>query len=444
MDKTYVQFLWHFHQPYYSLPDQATNQLPWVRLHAIKSYYDMGRMLERHPDIRCAVNFSGSLLLQLREYVDEGKRDTWWELTQTPADQLDEAQRYQLLRDFFAIDWERHVEPLPRYRELLEKRGEDPAECDPSDFDVQELRDLQVLFNLAWFGFSAREERAVVQALLDKGRAYTESEKQAVLEQQIEVMQLVAPLYRKLHHRGQIELSITPMHHPILPLLLDTESAAVSAPDSPRPPRLAAPRDAHFHLTEARTIAREVLGVDPAGMWPAEGGVSAEAVDLFGVHDLDWIATDEQILKHSLDGEWTRNWDLYHPWHLEGRIEPQIFFRDAVLSDRIGFTYAASEAEEAVDDFLKRVRDIGAQRRSEAAPPVISVILDGENPWMHYPDDGQYFLMALYEGLAEADGIETITPSQYLAEHGPGPALPALHAGSWIDADFGIWIGGEE
>ncbi|MFP4598749.1 MAG: glycoside hydrolase, partial [Persicimonas sp.] len=259
---TYVQFLWHFHQPCYSVPKQSTNKLPWVRLHAIKSYYDMGRMLERFPQMRCVVNFSGCLLQQLREYIEDGKRDTWWELTEKPAFELDEAERAHLLRNFFSIDWDHCVARYPRYQELLEKRGADPDKIDPNAFSVQELRDLQVLFNLAWFGFSARQERVVLQALIDKGRGFTESEKQAVLEQQIEIMQLVAPLYRKLHRRGQVEVSISPMYHPILPLLIDTDSAAVATPERPRPPRMQAVEDAHFHIAEARTVARDVLGID--------------------------------------------------------------------------------------------------------------------------------------------------------------------------------------
>ncbi len=442
---TYVQFLWHFHQPCYSVPNQSTNKLPWVRLHAIKSYYDMGRMLERFPQVRCVVNFSGCLLQQLREYVEEGKRDTWWELTEKPAVELDEAERTHLLRNFFSIDWDRCVARYPRYQELLEKRGADPDQIDPHAFSVQELRDLQVLFNLAWFGFSARQERVVLQALIDKGRGFTESEKQAVLEQQIEIMQLVAPLYRKLHRRGQVEVSISPMYHPILPLLIDTDAAAVATPERPRPPRMQAADDAHFHIAEARTIARDVLGIDVNGMWPAEGSVSPEAVELFADHGVEWIASDEEVLQRSLGDRWSRNWDLYHPWHLEGCARTQIFFRDRGLSDLIGFVYSKNEAHEAVDDFIGRVREIGGARREDEAAPVVSVILDGENPWMHFAEDGEAFLEQLYGALSDADDIETVTPSGFLAdEGGPGPALEQLHSGSWIEANFRIWIGDTE
>ena len=443
--KIYVQFLWHFHQPYYSVPNQSSNKLPWVRLHSIKSYYDMGRMLERFPQVRCVVNFSGCLLQQLREYIEEGKRDSWWELTEKPARELTEAEQYHLLRNFFSTDWDTVVERFPRYKELLDKRGRnDHDNFDVGDFSVQELRDLQVLFNLAWFGFSAREERVVVQALIEKGRDYTEGEKQALLEQQIEIMQLLAPLYSKLHHRGQIELSITPMYHPILPLLVDSDAAEVAMPNRPRPTRFRAPRDAHFHVSEARTIARDFLGIDVNGMWPAEGSVSPGAVEVFADHDVEWIASDEEVLQRSIGERWSRNWDLYHPWHLQGSPNTQIFFRDRGLSDLIGFVYSKNNAQEAVADFMDRVRHIGCERREDAAPPVVSVILDGENPWEHYPQDGEAFLSELYRALTEADDVETTTPSQYLDEVGSGPGLQHLHSGSWIEANYRIWIGEEQ
>jgi alpha-amylase/alpha-mannosidase (GH57 family) len=442
--KIYVQFLWHFHQPYYSVPNQTTNKLPWVRLHSIKSYYDMGRMLERFPQVRSVVNFSGCLLQQLREYIEEGKRDSWWELTEKPASELTKTDKTHLLHNFFSIDWDTCVERYPRYQELLDKRGHDDGAIVPGDFSVQELRDLQVLFNLAWFGFSARDERAVVQALVEKGRSFTEGEKQALLEQQIEIMQLLAPLYNKLHHRGQIELSITPMYHPILPLIIDSDSAKVATPNRPRPNRLQAERDAHFHVDEARTVARDVLGVDVNGMWPAEGSISPEAIDVFNAHDVEWIASDEEVLQKSIGERWSRQWDLYHPWHLQGSPQTQIFFRDRGLSDLIGFVYSKQDAKEAVDDFLGRIRSIGAQRREDAAAPVISIILDGENPWEHYPGDGEAFLEELYGALSDADDIDTVTPTQYLDEVGPGPALERLHSGSWIEANYRIWIGEEQ
>jgi alpha-amylase/alpha-mannosidase (GH57 family) len=444
-DQIRLQFLWHFHQPYYSVPEASANRLPWVRMHAIRSYYDMGRMLERHPEIRCAINFSGSLLEQLREYIEQGKRDTWWELTRKPAARLTDAERLHILRHFFSLDWETAIEPIPRYWELLEKRGKDPAEIVLADFSNQELRDLQVLFNLAWFGFTARQERVVVQAILDKGEGFTESEKEALLEQQIEVMQLIPPMYRRLHRRGQIELSVTPMYHPILPLLIDTDSARRASPDRPTPARFSAVEDARHQIRVVRHLTRDFLGIDVDGMWPAEGSLSPEALGLFAEEGIRWVATDEGILERSVD-EYDAATDKFRAWCLADCPETAVFFRDRETSDKISFTYAHNDAEAAVDDFMETVRGRAADARAAGVGDelVYSVILDGENPWGSYEGHGEAFLNQLYARIADSEDIVTATPSEYLEDGHAAARLDDLHSGSWIDANYNIWIGHEE
>lgn len=426
-------FVWHLHQPYYGLPDRDAFLLPWVRLHATKSYYDMAYMLDRHPDIKATVNFSGSLLKQLREYVDDGKRDTWWEITRKPAEDLDTSDRLFLFNNFFSVNWDKCIDTRPRYRELLERRGRGQQLADPSSFSVADMRDLQVWFNLAWFGFAAREERLVVRELTRKGRGFTEGEKEALLEQQIDVMGLIEPMYRDLHARGQVEVSVTPMYHPILPLIIDTDEARVATPNRPRPERFEARADAIKQIDDARVIARSFFGIDIDGMWPAEGSVSPDAYELFEQEGLRWIASDEDVLRRSRKERWSRSVDLYRPWRLGSG--PAIFFRDHAISDQIGFVYAKNKPEVAVSDFLGRI---------DATPDkgTVSVILDGENPWEHFHNDGHDFLELLYRKLASSESITTTTPAAWLDEHGDRVAeLNHLHSGSWIQGNYQIWIG---
>lgn len=434
-DPVRVQFLWHLHQPYYGLPTRPTNYLPWVRLHAVKSYYDMACMLHRHPDIKATFNFSGSLLRQLREYVEEGRRDTWWDLSSKNAAELDEYDKRHLLRHFFSINWENCIKPYPRYHELLLRRGTDASTTDTDAFGVDDYRDLQVWFNLAWFGFSAREERQIVRELIEKGSSFTEAEKEALLEQQIDVMQHIVPLYRELHRRGQIELTVTPMYHPILPLVIDTDAAKRATPDRPVPPRFTAPEDASEQVWLARTIARDFLGIDVDGMWPAEGSISPEAVEIFARHEVRWIASDEDVLRASRGASYVRERDLYRPWRLKGH-DTAIFFRDHGMSDTIGFVYSKNDPERAAHDFVSRCR--------QCPGPTLNVILDGENPWEHYRNDGREFLDALYRQLAETDRVVTSLPAEFLDDVGCHDELSHLHSGSWILGNYQIWIGHEE
>ncbi len=436
----HLQFLWHLHQPYYGLPGRASNTMPWVRLHSVKSYYDMGRMLERHPQVRGVLNFSGSLLRQLIEYVDDGKRDTWWTLTLKRPEELSQTERVFLVRHFFSIDWDTCIRRYPRYAELLEMRGSAGPD-DAARFSDQDLRDLQVWFNLAWLGFSARDERPIAQELIAKGAGFTEAEKEALLEQHIEIMRLIAPMYRGLHRRGQIELSVTPMYHPILPLIIDTDAARRATPDRPRPPRTCSPDDAREHVRRALLVSRSYFDVDVDGMWPAEGSVSPEASGIFSEFALRWIASDEDVLHGSLGAGYQRQRDLMRPWSL-GSEAPAIFFRDRQISDQIGFHYSKAEPHAGAQDLLRRVREQG--QSSPLADPVVSVILDGENPWEHYPDDGQAFLDELYRQIEQSSDIESTTPSRFLDAHPDVGRLEHLHSGSWILGNYQIWIGHEE
>lgn len=72
-----LAFLWHMHQPDYRHPDSGNSCCPWVFLHAIKDYTDMAAHLERHPGIRCTVNFVPVLLDQIEDYADQFASGQW-------------------------------------------------------------------------------------------------------------------------------------------------------------------------------------------------------------------------------------------------------------------------------------------------------------------------------------------------------------------------------
>src|SRR5512136_2500180 len=162
MRKVRLAILWHMHQPLYREPATGEFLLPWVRLHATRAYNDMAEMLERHGRVRCTVNFTPVLLEQLEDYARGTARDRFVDLsTRRPGD-LTQDERAAVLASFFMVSWEREVKPVPRYGELLQKRGRDLRQVDlaraAERFGDDEVGDLQVLFNLAWMGFAAREE----------------------------------------------------------------------------------------------------------------------------------------------------------------------------------------------------------------------------------------------------------------------------------------------
>lgn len=439
-----VAFVWHMHQPDYRDPSTGQRALPWVRLHATRAYFDMAWMLERHPGVRGTFNFVPVLLDQIAGYVERGERDLYWELTRKPARLLTTAERAFLLRNFFSINRETGIRTRTRYWSLLNKRGLDEPRRDGVELTVEELRDLQVLFNLAWFGFAARREYPLVSELEAKGRDFTEDEKIRLLDLQIAILRRLVPMYRRLEERGQIELTTTPYFHPILPLIIDSDIAARAQPDAPRPPRFAWPEDAREHVRRAVEAHRAAFGKPPEGAWPAEGAVSPEVVPLLAGHGVAWMATDEQQLWRSLPGGARRRADLFRPYRVkvEG-AEIGAVFRDTGLSDLIGFTYAQNPPEVAVDDLLSRLAGVHETAAGNDEPPLCAIILDGENPWEAYPNSGEAFLDRLYTTLAQTPWLRTVRVGEHLAAHPPRRTLTRLHSGSWIRGDFHIWIGDE-
>ena len=451
MARIELAFLWHMHQPPYRDPESGAYILPWVRLHATRAYLDMAAIHERFPGVRSTVNFVPSLLAQLEDYAAGTARDRFLDLTLRPADDLVEAERVFVLRNFFMVSWEQGVRRLPRYQELLDKRGLDLAHVDleraARSFTNAEIRDLQVLFNLAWMGFAARETNDTVKALLRKGRDFTEEEKRALVDAQRQMIASIVPTWRRLQDAGNVELSATPYYHPILPLLCDTDAARVALPNHPLPPRMRAVEDAREQVERALEKFAQVFGRRPSGMWPAEGSVSPEALEVFAAAGVKWVASDEEVLFRSLPPGAERNRTLYRPWVVRaGAGEIAMVFRDHALSDLLGFTYARTPAHEAVNDFLAHVGRIADAASWEGGqPPLCPVILDGENPWEHYPESGLHFLTELFSRLERQEGgIATTTIGARVERGLPPGRIERIWSGSWIEASYRIWIGHHE
>jgi alpha-amylase/alpha-mannosidase (GH57 family) len=335
------------------------------------------------------------------------------------------------------------IAPYPRYAALHARRRE------PDTFSPEDLRDLQVWHKLAWMDPDwLRRDRRLAR-LVEQGSAFTEADKAALRQVELELLGRVVPAYRAAAARGQVELSTSPFYHPILPLLCDSDIHQVAHPGAPRPRRrFQWPGDAREQIQRALTFHERTFGAPARGLWPSEGAVSDAVLGMASEAGLAWTASDEDVLARSLatplprdaEGHAGRPDLLYRPYRV-GAGKLAVLFRDHALADRIGFQYQSWEASRAADDFIVRVREAGARFRAATGgdTAVVTVILDGENAWEHYAGGGRPFLRALYGGLTAAPDIECVTMSQAAAD--PRRPLDAIFPGSWIDADFGIWIG---
>jgi alpha-amylase/alpha-mannosidase (GH57 family) len=450
-----LTFLWHQHQPYYPDDVGGDNPMPWVRLHGIKDYYGMALHLHEVPEMRATINLVPSLLVQLAAYTEDNATDRFLEATRIPADGLSEADCLYLLEHFFMANAEQMILPFPRYAELFHRRapGRNSAREALRRFQERDFRDLQVWFNLTWVHPLAREQDDCLRELVQRGRNYTEEDKTALIARHYEILRRVLPLHRELAARGQVELTTTPFYHPILPLLLDKKLAREAMPEAKLPRYTGGyPEDAAYHVRQAIEYHKKTFGQAPQGMWPAEGSVCQDMIPLLVRHGVRWIATDEEVLGASTHGQVSRDGKghvrnpdmLYRAWKVrEGDAELGIVFRDHALSDLIGFHYQRSEAQAAADHFMGCLHGI-AQVVHTPEPALVSIILDGENCWEHYPGGGVDFLRTLYRRCTTTPGVRTMTVGEYLQRHPPREALHRLFAGSWIRHNFAIWIGHEE
>jgi alpha-amylase/alpha-mannosidase (GH57 family) len=446
-DPLYVSLLWHMHQPYYKDPVQGEYILPWTYLHAVKDYYDMAAIVDDAPDARVVFNLVPSLLEQIEEYAAGQARDPFLVRARMSPSDMGEGDKIFLLENFFSANRQRMIEPYPRYLELYCMAGDGAPGaardrlCSLTD---QDLLDLQVWFYLTWTGPMARRRFPAFRELIRKGKNFSAADKLLLFETQRELMAQIVPLYRKLHDAGKAELSVTPYFHPILPLICDTSVARDAMPKVRLPEHeFRSPEDARRQVAQGIESFRRIFGFAPQGMWPSEGSVSDEALSIMAGEGIRWSASDELVLGLSLPGGLGRDReDLYHPYRFsrEGR-EIDLLFRDHGLSDQIGFAYSRWEPQRAVADFIGRLKEVRQRCRSCR---VVPVILDGENAWEYYQDNGLPFLTRLYRALGQTPGLQAATFSEVLQLAPERRTLDHVHPGSWINANYGIWIGHPE
>ena len=453
-DPIYLSMIWHQHQPvYFKDPETGVYVRPWVRVHAAKDYVDMAAILDQYPDINATFNLTPSLIRQLDDLA-AGAKDLYWTHTEIPASDLTDEQKQFILDQFFDIN-RGIVARFPRYQELLQLRdnSNDPI----SAYTTQDFLDLQLLFNLAWTDpdWLAQEPLA---NLVEKGREFEEEDKAIVLGEHLRLIQEVIPIHKRLQDEGRIEITMTPFAHPILPLLYNTDLAREALPDVELPgARFTYGADAVAQVERGVELYEEHFGQAPRGMWPAEGSVAQEIVTMVAQNDIQWMASDEGVLANSLGFDnFTRNSNevvveadqLYRPYYVEGRRGGPVamVFRDVVISDLVGFIYSGMEGEAAAQDFVDRIHAIREELKESGAegPHLVSVILDGENAWEYYENDGKEFLHSLYQMLSDDPLIETVTPSEFLEIAPDQPEIDDLWAGSWISHDYSTWIGEEE
>ena len=441
-----VAIMWHMHQPYYRHPQTSEFVLPWVRLHASKDYLHMARLLQELPGEKVNFTMVPSLRDQLDDYA-RGADDEDTRVTMRTVDgDLTHEEKQHMLRRFFSIHHGNVIHRHEEYRRLLQiaLAAQDRAELLSDDYFV----DLAVWFNLAWIDPDDVASDARLVALRQTGRGYAREDVRYVIGRQRLMASGVPHLYHRLEHDGQLELLTVPYYHPILPLLIDSRSALRADPAAIMPdPPFSYPDDAAFQLEEAIASHERAFGKKPRGTWPSEGSVSPEAAAAIFTSGLEWFASDEGVLAASIGTHFQRDEIgalvepslLYRPYRIPGG--GTAIFRDREMSDRIGFLYGDMSPHDAVGDMIWKLERARDRLPDDGGPYLASIILDGENAWEQYPNNGNDFLRYLYGTLQADERFETVRISDFLDRNPAKIELPQLHTGAGIDASLKVWMG---
>ncbi len=447
---------WHMHQPEYRDLRNGEYHLPWTYLHTIKDYVDMVAHLENNDQAKAVINFAPVLLEQIDDYAQQlegylyhGKalRDSLLSALADPVLSLDQEKRVHIIKACLRANKERLIDRFAIFKiltEMAEVALQNPERL--TYYSQQFFADILVWYHLAWMAETVRTTDQRIIALMNKGQGFSVRDRHLMVEIIHELISGVIGRYKKLAETGRIELSMTPYAHPIIPLLIDIKSTQQAMPDAQLPLADEYPggwERSRWHIQKGIDVFRHYFSMEPQGCWPSEGSISAETIQLVSEMGFKWLASGETVLRNSLQKSGIISDNCIYQVYQYRDTSAACFFRDDGLSDLIGFKYSDWHADDAVANLVHHLETI-AEKCSDNPAAIVSIILDGENAWEYYPQNGYYFLSALYEKLSQHERIKLTTYSEYLASHKVEKQLSEIVAGSWVFGSFSTWMGDKD
>ena len=444
-----VAIFMHFHQPMYADPDDIIHTQPWVRLHAAREYFEMGSLLKDYPEIKATFSLSPCLVEQIEMYTNgEGYEDYLLRLMRLRTNEMKLEEKKFILSNIFEVYGSEPADKDAGGTELkdtwlgrMEREGLERA-CQLTT--EKEMIDAQVLHLLSWSGAHIRNAPQISR-FAAKREGFSIQERDDLLEAHDEQLKKIIPMYKELSSTGQVELATSPYYHPILPLLIDNDYGKIADRYSEESSKhFVYPDDAAHQISIALKYHEEVFGERSRGLWPPEGCICYEVLELAAKAGNSWLVTDEEVLKRSMKNKLTDDMK-FRAYTVDG-IEncPALFFRSSGISDAISHDYFKLSPKEAVNDLTGRLEQIRSSLPEGGNNWVVPIVLDAENPWEYYPDYGVHFFNELYSRLSESETLKTVSFSGFLEKAGNLPVLSNVQPGSIIDGNFNTWIGQEQ
>lgn len=445
--KLSIAFYWHMHQPVYQLSDNSDFLMPWVRLHAIKDYYHMIKILDKFQNLKLNFNLVPALITGLKEYGENGFHDLHSRLTVQNTADLTDADKEFILNNFFDANYQNMILPSSEYNRLFQKRQNDTSD-DVNKFSNQEYSDLMALFNLAYFNKQYEAEFPELKRLFKKKKNFTQNDRVKIIEIQREIIRKIIPTYKKFLDEGRIEITTSPYYHPILPLMLDIST--LSEDFKGKNLNFKMEEDARLQIKLALDKIEETFGRRPRGMWPSEHCISPKELDLFKEYGVEWVISDEGILSNSINFDFVRDFKGYleDPYHLlktytykTDNSNINLIFRDSVIPNLINFEYHNHDSQAAAKDLYDRIKVI--QDKLISSPDenhILTIAMDGENCWENYNENGEIFLESLYSLIEKDESLETVLLSDYINVKDRPKTLSKISSGSWLNRNFKLWV----
>jgi alpha-amylase/alpha-mannosidase (GH57 family) len=416
---TYLNILWHFHQPLYIDLFSDTLNTSIITFRTLYNYYPMAMYLEHFPQVKVTCNLTATLLQQIDGISKNKIKDNFQAIL---TNQIEKEQI-----KFFWNEIPSQIKSKYNIPNRLYQKLDDPT------IKEKELSDLKVWLHLFCFHPFYVNNNKDISSLFYKGIGFNENDINLIIENEKNIFISVIEKYKNLQKKGQIEISTTPFYHPILPLVYNIKCAKQTETSLPIPDiDYSYPDDAKIQVQKSINFYQNLFKKDVKGMWPAEGSVSSEILDIFTDSGLKWIATDNYLLSKITGIKGKEEFKNIYLW----KNKIGIFFRDREFSDLIGFNYQKWDEKKAAEDFINKIANF--YKNSNI---VLPIILDGENPWEWYTEEGQTFLPEFYKGLTSNSQIKTLTFSESLSLDIPKNNLSFFIPGTWMGHNFDNWIG---
>ncbi len=488
---------WHMHQPDYR-DKNGEFMLPWVYLHAIKDYIDMPLNIMACPGMKANINITPVLIDQWQDYnyriekaLAEKNRDIAVNilpdrflrpLLLKTLDRNDSDIRLWISDHYKWANYEQMVSRFDDYKILYDLASSDVSRHYLNDTFYF---DFCVWFHLSWCGEWMKKYDSLINYFIRKGSNFTEGDRRLLLKRLLEWMKYGLSLYgfpgiksdpspvsfpeypdmlekgrlKELNEkkRGEYEVTFSPHYHPIMPLLLDVHCGGVAAQMTGiayEPVYIekysGGMESAKRHLDSLNEYYLYGKGKDKIrALWPSEGALSSETLDLINEYGINICAGGEELLSLSTGV------DAHKPAFMQGKnIIPlyrvykwkntglKIIFRDSGLSDLIGFTYAKWRGDDAANNFTDKLNSIDDFDKDA----VVSIILDGENAWEYYYENGFYFLNDLYSLISSSIKINPLLLNEVAGMHDADGCikLDYIMPGSWVNGNLRMWVGEEQ